>query len=298
MTKKLAAGVLKDVRFHNPRLARVGVELMTLQELRERAGPALGAPERVDFHLLLLVQAGRATHMVDFLEFELRPGTVLFVRPGQVHQWRMTPRLQGQLLLVTQEALAPSVAQAQPDMKLLALDEWPTASQPGRTLFQTALAQCARLRADIAAFADQPIESAVIRHELMALLLRMARERATRDPAREPSRESGIHRLFAREMEAHFHERLSVGDYARRIGYSESTLSRACLAAVGHTAKHALDLRVALEAKRLLVHSDASVVQIGHRLGFSEPTNFVKFFRRLAGATPLEFRGRNAPGPR
>ena len=79
-------------------------------------------------------------------------------------------------------------------------------------------------------------------------------------------------------------------DYARRLGYSESTLSRACVAAVGHTAKRAIDLRLVLEAKRLLVHSQATVVQISHQLGFSEPTNFVKFFRRLAGRTPQQFR--------
>ena len=67
------------------------------------------------------------------------------------------------------------------------------------------------------------------------------------------------------------------------------------MAAAGHTAKQVVDLRIALEAKRLLVHSGATVAQIGHRLGFSEATNFVKFFRRLAGVTPLEFRAAHAP---
>jgi AraC-like DNA-binding protein len=296
MAKKLASdGAVKQVRFHNPRLARVGVELMTLRELRERTGATLGAPERVDFLLLLLVEAGRGRHMVDFVECALRPGTLLVVRPGQVHQWRMTAALQGQLLLVMPEALAPGIGQAQPDMKLLALEDWPAASQTAPALLRLALQQCARLRTDIAAFGDRPIESAVIRHELMALLLRLASERTAREPMAEPAREVLIHRLFVQELERHFHERLSVLDYARSIGYSESTLSRACLAAAGHTAKHVIDLRVALEAKRLLVHSGASVVQIGHQLGFSEPTNFVKFFKRLAGATPSEFRSRAAP---
>jgi AraC-like DNA-binding protein len=281
---------MKDVRFHNPRLARVGVEALSLAELRERAGAQLGAPERVDFHLLLLVQAGRASHMVDFVEHSLRRGTVLFVRPGQVHQWRMTPGLQGQLVLISGEALVPSIARVQVDMKLLALDDWPAASRPGAALFAQALADVARLRADALAFAGDEVESAIIRHELLALLLRLARERASAASPGATTPDQAIHRLFARELEAHFHERLSVLDYARRIGYSESTLSRACVAAVGHTAKEALDRRVVLEAKRLLVHSDEPVAQIGHRLGFSEPTNFVKFFRRLAGTTPQAFR--------
>ncbi|MEO8804931.1 MAG: helix-turn-helix domain-containing protein [Burkholderiaceae bacterium] len=45
-----------------------------------------------------------------------------------------------------------------------------------------------------------------------------------------------------------------------------------------------------LEAQRLLVHSTSTSVAIGELLGFSEPTNFVKFFRRRVGTTPEAFR--------
>ena len=291
-----APALPRDVRFHNPRLARLGVEAMTLQELRERAGGLLGTVERAGFYLVLLVQAGRSTHMVDFVDHTLQAGTVLLVRPGQVHQWRMTGALAGHMLLVTAEALSPSLAQ--PGVTLLALDDWPTTSRPHRPLFAAALADSVRLHTDVAGFTERDIDSAIIRHAVMTLLLRLARERTAHEPEAPVSREAGIHRLFARELEAGFHKRLSVLDYARRLGYSESTLSRACLAAVGHTAKQAVDLRIALEAKRLLVHSNETVVQIGHRLGFSEPTNFVKFFKRLVAATPQDFRARTATRPR
>jgi AraC-like DNA-binding protein len=47
---------------------------------------------------------------------------------------------------------------------------------------------------------------------------------------------------------------------------------------------------VALEAKRLLAESDLAVAQIGARLGFSEATNFGRFFSRIVGASPGQFR--------
>jgi hypothetical protein len=53
-----------------------------------------------------------------------------------------------------------------------------------------------------------------------------------------------------------------------------------------------LDRRLAMEAARMLVHSLASMAEVGHTLGFSKPTNFIRFLVRLAGATPLSFRGR------
>jgi AraC-like DNA-binding protein len=46
-----------------------------------------------------------------------------------------------------------------------------------------------------------------------------------------------------------------------------------------------------LEAKRLLVHTSLPVSVIANRLGFDEPTNFVKFFRREVQKSPGEFRG-------
>jgi AraC-like DNA-binding protein len=228
--------------------------------------------------------------MIDFSEVALRPGSVAFVRPGQVQQWRMHDRLQGHVVLISAEALAPSIARAEVDMKLLALDEWPSTAVLVEGLFAEATTDIARMRADIERFEGSEIEAAILRHALLALLLRLARAVRAGSTRSGATRDAEIHRLFAHELEAGFHRRWSVLDYAKRIGYSESTLSRACVATVGRTAKQAIDLRVALEAKRLLVHSQATAAQIGHQLGFAEATNFVKFFRRLEGVTPLEFR--------
>ena len=58
----------------------------------------------------------------------------------------------------------------------------------------------------------------------------------------------------------------------------------------GINAKAHIDRRVALEAKRLLVHTNHSVESIAARLGFSESTNFVKFFKRVESLTPSSFR--------
>jgi len=84
--------------------------------------------------------------------------------------------------------------------------------------------------------------------------------------------------------------RHTVAAYARSLGYSPRTLERACLSATRRTAKEHISARVVLEAKRLLAYTDLSAASIGRRLGFTEPTNFVKFFRRETGVTPGAFR--------
>jgi AraC family transcriptional regulator, transcriptional activator of pobA len=56
------------------------------------------------------------------------------------------------------------------------------------------------------------------------------------------------------------------------------------------TPKQLIDERVCLEAQRLLVHTRWPLTRICAELGFCEPTNFVKFFRRTTGQTPEQFR--------
>ena len=154
-----------------------------------------------------------------------------------------------------------------------------------------------RLQQDFQRFDHSALDAVLIRHGVQGLLMRLARWFASmdRDHAGQPP-ERAVYRLFLREVENGFRQRQSVQHFARRLGYSESTLARACQAAEGRSAKQVIDRRVALEAARELVHSPASVAEIGHGLGFSEATNFVKFFGRMHSVSPRVFRQRMAVG--
>ncbi|NUP76060.1 MAG: AraC family transcriptional regulator [Nonomuraea sp.] len=68
-----------------------GVEVMDLPGLVERARGHevdLRAPRRLGFHELVAVRAGSVRCSVDFDEHEVGAGSWLWVRPGQVSQYR------------------------------------------------------------------------------------------------------------------------------------------------------------------------------------------------------------------
>ena len=100
---------------------------------------------------------------------------------------------------------------------------------------------------------------------------------------------------FRAELERSYATTRRAADYADRLGYTVKTLTRACTAATGQPVKHVIDGRVALEARRLLAHTDEPVATIARRLGFPDPTNFGKFFARHIGTTPGAFRGTLRP---
>jgi AraC-like DNA-binding protein len=283
-----------QVRFDNRRLTALGIEPMTLAELLCKApASSLVQPQRLEFFLLMLVTAGQGQHTVDFVQWPLSVGTLLLVRPGQVQQWHMDASLAAHLVLIDPGALPHVGAATAPrELALLALDTWPSCQVLDSPSYAAVAADVARLRQDFERFDGSEADVALIRHQLLVLMLRLAKRQrsVTGAMGAAPSGVRHVHRLFLQALEADFARHHAVQHYAQRLGYAAATLGRACLAAEGRATKQVIDRRIALEAKRLLAHSQASVAEIAHRLGFSEVTNFVKFFRRMEGAVPLAFR--------
>lgn len=53
-----------------------------------------------------------------------------------------------------------------------------------------------------------------------------------------------------------------------------------------------MEERIFAEAKKLLKETTLSIAEIGQRFAYDEPTNFTKFFKSMAGITPLQYRKR------
>jgi AraC-like DNA-binding protein len=95
---------------------------------------------------------------------------------------------------------------------------------------------------------------------------------------------------FRRLVEQNYAGWHQVASYADALGCTEKSLTRAAQEASGQNAKNIIAARITLEAKRLLAHTDRPVYLIAEGLGFTEATNFAKFFKRETGATPAGFR--------
>jgi len=276
-----------DLGYENPDRPRLRLEAMTFAQLRSRTREQVAlSPIRADFHQLTVVRSGRGVAMVDFVPHGCGPGTVLHVRPGQVQ--RLPAGLDGRLAELDAIVVLFTADFPPPMASLVDLEfgpvAWlvPAAEREG--LHRAAADLAAEYR--LLGTGDQAALSAeLLRHLLGVVLLRIARL-----PGSGSAEGNRVFRAFQREVERSFAVTRDVQDYAARLGYAPRTLTRACLAAAGTTAKQFLDARVTLEAKRLLVHTDLPVAAIGRAAGFSEPTNFGKFFARETGVTPGAFR--------
>ncbi|GAB7109715.1 AraC family transcriptional regulator [Streptomyces phaeofaciens JCM 4814] len=240
---------------------------------------------RVDFHTLTLITEGSGEHAIDFVTYPCRPGTLLWVRPGQVQSFVRPGTANGTHLLFT-PAFPPHASSAD-----RLVNEWygPACRQLGASptyaLLSTLLGQ---LRAEY----DRPEQdvSAEILQLLLATMLLQIDRLPHPDSGADPRASGEVYTRFRAELERSYATTRRAADYAHRLGYTVKTLTRACTAATGQPVKHVIDGRVALEARRLLAHTDEPVATLARRLGFPEPTNFGKFFTRHTGVTPGAFR--------
>ncbi|MCL2796007.1 MAG: AraC family transcriptional regulator [Microbacteriaceae bacterium] len=263
-----------------------GFEALRLETLLERMPRrALHRAHRVDFHTLILFTTGTTRISLDFVEHDCSPGTLLWMRPGQVRRFEgWTPDARGSQVLFTPE-FPPPLTGHTGLLSPTGTGFWAPAAHPP-------VADSPALRSAFAALEteqNRPEGASldVLRFQLGALLLMIDRLPSPLTPATDSATLMSRFRELLEEL--HPHTR-SVADYAHALGYSPKTLDRAARLATGRSAKQLIDDRAALEARRLLAHTDDTVTQIAAALGFSEPSNFVKFLRRTTGQTPTEFR--------
>ncbi|MEV1016086.1 helix-turn-helix domain-containing protein [Micromonospora sp. NPDC049801] len=246
--------------------------------LADLAGdPGWRRPVFVEQELLILTTRGHGDAELDFHLLPCRPGTLLRVHAGQVLRCA-GPQFDASVVGWTADALhglAVDVDAASTWRQLAGEDE------------DAVINEVSQLAVDCQRHGDGPAGRALLRHQLAVLLLRLALPDA--DPAGQRN-EAETFQRFAREVEHGYQVSRRVEDYAAALGCSVRTLTRACLAVTGRSAKQVIDERVALQAARLLAASDEPIAQIGRGLGFSEPTNFGRFFTREIGVSPGAFR--------
>lgn len=267
------------------------LELTSIRRVLAGQSPSLLVPSRAAFYHVIWVQQGQATHTVDFEPVTLAPGSMLFVGPQRVHTFDLAADYEGQLLLFTDSFFARSGADTRflhttilfQDLLDIPVVQTADATPTFATLFGQLAAELAQ--------APDPYQLPVLHnllHNLLLLAERARRQQGFRPLASGPDLDYTM--LFRDLVEQQFHAVRAVRTYAAQLNVAEKRLGQATSKLLGKLPKELIDERVTLEAKRLLVHTRASIKEIGFELGFDEPTNFVKFFRRQAGLTPVEFR--------
>jgi AraC family transcriptional activator of pobA len=271
-----------------------GITISDLSTFLAEAGRAVRSPHRIRFYQLLFITHGEGTHWVESEPFHYSRGTLFALEEGQVQAYDPNPEREGYVVLFAREyfyrystdlewlfglslfntCLAPSVVQLPPE-------------ECGHFL---ALLQC--MKDELTATPDFA-EDDILRNLLRALILRAERCKRAQDGGKAFLCSAQDHHLliqFRTALETRYASCRGVRDYAAAVAVSPKKLNKITRTYLGRSAKQAIDERVVLEIKRLLMYSDFTMHEIAYATGFTDPANMTRLFKHYARLTPAQFR--------
>ena len=138
---------------------------------------------------------------------------------------------------------------------------------------------------------NAPARAAMLEALVTALMVWISRrQQQGQAPRNRDERDRLLLGQYLRLVEAHYREHLSVEAFAARLNIPSLQLNQLCRALSGQTALQVVHQRLLLEARRNLIYTRMSIGQLSDSLGFTDPTYFARFFKRLTGQTPNGYR--------
>ncbi|GAA0872982.1 hypothetical protein GCM10009117_21290 [Gangjinia marincola] len=245
-------------------------------------------PHRVEFYQIFWFQEGSPTHMVDFKPIKINPNSLLFINKNSVQLFDTETTFKGKAILFTDNFFCKTKLDTRFLKSTILFNDLLSVAQINisDSIIETIFKQ---LETETENIKDE-YQADIIRNDLRNLLLHSERERKKQgfvEFVKDTNLEFAL--IFKDLLEYNFIQHKNVGFYANKMNISTKRLNQTTLRIFGKSPKNIIDDRVLLECKRLLIYTSDSVKEIAYSLGFEEPTNFIKYFKKHTGETPNSF---------
>jgi AraC-like DNA-binding protein len=243
-------------------------------------------PHRLHVYAILIITGGEVNHIVDFKVHTLRKGDVMVISKGQIHAFEERADYKGYLVVFSEAFMQKymaqsSIARINHLYNYFLKQEKITNPDYNQKLFSTLKEE---LKSDSSSLPN------IVASLLTVYLLKLNDENISEVKSSADNKYLEYFNQFKLLVEQNYSKTRDAKEYASDIAISYKHLNDVCKEIVKTTAKAFIDSYVILEAKRMLVSTSLSVKEIAFTLGFDEPTNFLKYFKKHTSLTPVEFR--------
>lgn len=269
-------------------------EIVDIAKLYAAFKDTLTTTHRTGFYHIIWFQQGSPTHLVDFNPIKIKPNTLLFLNKDTVQRFDDKSKFGGKAILFTDSFFCKTETDTKFLRNSILFNDLFSVSQiqvqKQSKIFADLLQQMTEELQNI----KDNSQADILQNLLHNFLLQAERERRKQNFTEiKKGADLDYVMLFKDLLETDYKSQKQVNYYAREIIITEKRLNQATTKVLGKTPKEIIDDRIMLEAKRILAHTTESVKEIGYDLGFDEPTNFIKYFKKHSKFTPTEFREQN-----
>jgi AraC-like DNA-binding protein len=246
---------------------------------------------KVDFYVLLFITENIGRHSLDFKDYYYSKGTVLSIRKDQIHKFYPNKAVKGFLLFFREEFLNSYLNEIEVAKTIQMFNEMLISpkTQLNDTTFSNVLALVSHIQNELLKISDT-YSKKIIRSLLHILITLLHRYKAQGYDKLQLSAYLREFMRFQHLIEQDYFKTKKVLDYASKLGFSTKKLNAIVKFIANKPAKSFIDETVIVKIKRLLLHSNFSVKEIAFKVGFKDPANLHKYFKKNTNTTPDAFR--------
>ncbi len=242
------------------------------------------------FYHLVFFTKGDGSQTIDFQQVPIKPNQIYFMIPGQVHNWAFKGEVDGYIINFSVPFFQSFLLKANylEDLPFFtgivndAVIDVPAELQEKVTqLFEELIRETEEPKA---------MELDMVRSIMLQLFIYIARIGLKPVNTTIPSYNYTLLRNFQKLIEKNYTSIKLPKEYAELLYITPNHLNALCNDVLGISAGEVIRNRIALEAKRLLINNDLTVLEIANQLNFTDNSYFTKFFKKQVGLTPEEFR--------
>ncbi len=246
----------------------------------------------LSFYDITLIQEGAGQFALDDIDFPVEANQLYFTAPAQVREWKVAESPCGLVLIFEEEFLCSFFSDP---LFVKNLSFFRNRLAPPQIKLNVAEGQ---YFTNLLLQIEQEIISSRENHLLRALLYQaLAWLNNVYRLAYQLTEKTQNRRVasFFQLVENYYCTEHVTSFYAEKLCITAGYLNELVKSQTGVSAKQYIINRLITEARRLLQFSEVSVAEIAWKLGFDDPSYFVRLFRNETGVSPLAFRKGRLP---
>ena len=268
-----------------PENMRIGNDLMILTD--STLQDSMSSPRMVDMSTFVLLDKGESRMLIGMKEYSLNAPCLAVIMPDQLYQLiEASKDISFRAVVISKEFTADlfkyhgNLGELKQLISLNPVLDLASDITSFNTYYKILLSTIT------SPFKRFRLQSA--KHLTISMLYHYVRK--LKDAAETSVKADMLYDRFCEDVRSYYRTNRTLPFYAGRLGIGTNLLTKIVKSKYGRTAAEYIDDMTLIECKALLNSTDMSVQQISRALNFVSPSVFGKFFKRMTGMSPSDYR--------
>jgi len=252
--------------------------------------PAFEYPVKMDIPLTLLCSKGNIKASVNLKEYTIEAPAIFIVVSGKIVQYKsVSDDFSGYFMLMSKKFLTDLLSGPRERLPIfLSVLDYPMVQLTPDDLISVA-GFFLMLQKEIRQ-TKNPYRLETVRHLVQAMFYSTGYKLHKISESSNKTKHEILIEEFINLVKAHFRKEREVGFYAAKLKLTPKYLSKLIRDNSNKSVNEWINDYVLLEAKALLKSTNMTIQQISDELNFPSQSFFGKYFKRLTGVSPREYR--------